>query len=71
MIPKVSAQAKNHKLIPESGIPKSRGVTGACRFMNQRASDMTHNNLTYTIASDPTSEVGSTEQLLHFVEAIN
>ena len=32
---------------------------------------MTNDNLTYIIASDPTSEVGSTEQLLYSVEAVN
>ena len=67
----MSATPKDHKQIPDSGVPKSRGVTGASRSMNQRISDMTNDNLTYIIASDPTSEVGSTEQLLYSVETIN
>ena len=40
----VSRQAKDHKPIPENGIPKARGVNGASRTMNQRLSDMTNDN---------------------------
>ena len=71
VIPQVSSQAKDHKAIPESGIPKARGVTGASRTINQRLSDITNDNITAMLKADDTSEVGSTEQLLYHVESLN
>ena len=70
-IPKVSAQPKDHKQIPASGVPKTRGVTGASRSLNQRISDMTNDNLTYMLKSDQSKEIGSTEKLLNVVEQVN
>merc|ERR1711954_265873 len=58
-------------MVPETGVPRSRGVTGASRTMNQRLADMTNDNLAYMLKSDPNNEVGSTEQLLYNVDNLN
>merc|ERR1711954_394293 len=58
-------------MIPETGAPKSRGVTGESRTMNQRLADMTNDNLAYILKSDPNNEVGSTEQLLYNMDNLN
>merc|ERR1711954_165586 len=58
-------------MVPETGVPRSRGVTGASRTMNQRLADMTNDNMAYMLKSDANNEVGSTEQLLYKMDHLN
>ena len=71
VIPQVSSQAKDHKPIPENGIPKVRGVNGASRTMNQRLSDMTNDNLMAMLNADDSAEIQSTEEMLNYIEKLN
>ena len=71
VIPQVSCQPKDHKDLPESGVPKCRGVNGASRTINQRLSDITSDNLMAMLKADETDELQSTEEMLNHVEQIN
>ena len=71
VIPQVTSNPKDHKAIPDTGIPKARGVTGASRSINQRLSDLTNDNLTAMLKSDQSNEVNSTEMALFNIESLN
>ena len=71
VIPQVSSQAKDHKSIPESGVPKARGINGASRTINQRLSDLTNDNVMAILKADGGEEVQSTEELLYCIKEVN
>ena len=70
-ISQVTSNPKDHKALPDSWIPKARGVTGASRTVNQTLADLTHENLIAMLQSDGTNEVLSTKQDLYKIEGLN
>ena len=57
VIPQVSSQAKDHKPVQESGVPKARGDNEASRTINQRLSDLTNDNIMALLKADGGEEM--------------
>ena len=72
VIPQMSCSPKDHKPLPDSGVPKTRPLMNASASMNQRISDVFLDLLTYLFMSEQeTAEVISTEDFLSKIEAFN
>ena len=72
VIPQMSCSPKDHKPLPESGVPKTRPLMNASSSMNQRVSDVVSDLMTYLFLTEQkTAEVVSTEDFLSKIEAFN
>ena len=71
VIPQASVQPKDHKPIPASGIPKSRFFISAVSKINEKVNQITTMTLQNIVKSDQSTEVGSTENMLHAIEEVN
>merc|ERR1711954_234440 len=72
IIPQMSCAAKDHKPLPETGVPETRPMCNASASMNQRISDMVSDILGYLFQADNNNvEVTSTEDFLSRIEDLN
>ena len=72
VVPQMHCTQKDHKELPESGVPKSRPICDASSTMNQRISNtITEVLQALTKADNETCEVVSTEDLLSCIEDLN
>ena len=65
VIPQMSCTQKDHKQLPETGVPKTRPICDASCTINQRISDTVTDVLqALSLADDDTCEVVSTDDLM-------
>ena len=72
IVPQMTTTPKDHKPLPDSGVPKSRPLCNASQTINGRLSEAVSDTLSDMLAADGDSaEVVSTEDLLSKVEDFN